>query len=195
MSNTADRKPLRRGRDTNDPFARAVERLRREFPDKPYSWIRRALLRLPYVRETSNGTYIVEGRREFGDWKPFYYVWWSERDRRWYCSCYFSTFGAKRKREICTHVAAVILYRKWGAYSGRKVYLAKLEVSCRDLKVETAEKAVVPLSKTLNERPRYVVYAVSDTPKVKIVCDGREVAATGVETDYSIAKAVIDLNS
>jgi len=55
--------------------------------------------------------YLVYGRWELGDWKPMYQVWFSEREGRWLCTCYLSAFGFRRRREICTHIAAVMLYR------------------------------------------------------------------------------------
>ena len=58
-----------------DPLRRAVQSLREDFPGKSYSWIRRALLRLGDVREVRENLYLVHGRRELGDWKPLYQVW------------------------------------------------------------------------------------------------------------------------
>jgi len=60
---------------SGDPLRIALERLRRDFPGKSWSWVKRALLRIPYVREVREGLYVVEGVRELGDWKPLYQVW------------------------------------------------------------------------------------------------------------------------
>jgi len=87
-----------------DPLRIALEKLKQDFPGKSPSWVKRALLRLPYVREVREGLYVVEGVRELGDWKPLYQVWWSEREKRWECTCYYSTWGWRRRRGICTHV-------------------------------------------------------------------------------------------
>ncbi|MEM1606129.1 MAG: SWIM zinc finger family protein, partial [Fervidicoccaceae archaeon] len=109
--------------------------LRQDFPGKSRSWIKRAIMRLGDVRELKSGLYLVEGRRELGDWKPLYQVWYSERDGKWYCTCYFSHFGFARQRDICTHVAAVLLYRRYKKAlekaERRRVYVAEGEVECR----------------------------------------------------------------
>jgi len=117
-----------------------VESLREDFPGKSYTWIRRALLRLGDVEETRGNLYIVQGRRELGNWRSLYQVWFSEREGRWLCTCYASAFCFRRRREICTHVAAVILYRRHRKalqkLENKRVYVAKAEVECRG-RVET----------------------------------------------------------
>ncbi len=57
---------------STDPLRRAVEALRADFPGKSRSWIKRALLRLGDVKEVREDLYVVEGRRELGDWRPLY---------------------------------------------------------------------------------------------------------------------------
>ncbi|MEM4438214.1 MAG: SWIM zinc finger family protein, partial [Pyrobaculum sp.] len=118
-----------------DPLREAINMLRQDFPGKSRSWIRRAIMRLGDVKELKSGLYLVEGRRELGDWKPLYQVWFSEREGKWYCTCYFTTFGFIRQRDICTHVAAVLLYRRYKKAlekaERRRVYVAEAEVECR----------------------------------------------------------------
>jgi len=119
-----------------DPLRRAVESLREDFPGKSYSWVKRALLRLGDVREVRENLYTVGGRRELGDWKPLYQVWFSEREGRWFCTCYTSAFGYRRSREICTHIAAVMLYRRYRRalqrLENKRVYVAEADVECRE---------------------------------------------------------------
>jgi SWIM zinc finger. len=117
-----------------DPLRRAVESLSSTFPGKSRSWIRRALMRLGDVEEVRENLYVVYGRRELGDWKQMYQVWYSEREGRWYCTCFTSAFGYRRSREICTHVAAVMLYRRYRRalqrLEDRRVYVAEADVEC-----------------------------------------------------------------
>jgi len=185
-----------------DPLRLALERLRQDFPGKSRSWVKRALLRLPYVREVRDGLYVVEGVRELGDWKPLYQVWWSEREGRWECTCYYSTWGWRRRRGICTHVASVLLYRRFKraveAVENRPVYFASAVVECVNVKVKGAlEHRVVPLEKAESildfaKRRRYAIYVVSVASEVEILCDNAPTKLQGVEVNYKVAKALFE---
>jgi len=185
-----------------DPLRIALERLRRDFPGKSRSWVKRALLRLPYVREVREGLYVVEGVRELGDWKPLYQVWWSEREGRWECTCYYSTWGWRRRRGICTHVASVLLYRRFKraveAVENRPVYFASAEVECVDVKVKGAlEHCVVPLEKAESildfaRRRRYVVYIIAEEPSAEVLCDGSPVELAWERLSLKVAKALME---
>jgi len=192
----------RANRHYNDPLRLALERLRRDFPGKSRSWVKRALLRLPYVREVREGLYVVEGVRELGDWKPLYQVWWSEREGRWECTCYYSTWGWRRRRGICTHVASVLLYRRFKraveAVENRPVYFASAEVECVNVKVRGAlEHRVVPLEKAESlldfaRRRRYVVYIVAEGPSAVVLCDGSPVELAWERLSLKVAKALME---
>jgi len=184
-----------------DPLRLALEKLKKDFPGKSRSWIKRALLRLPYVREVRDGLYVVEGVRELGDWKPLYQVWWSEREGRWECSCYYSTFGWRRRRGICTHVASVLLYRRFKrtveAVENRLVYFVSAEVECVDVRVRGAmEHRVLPLERSgtildFGKRRRFAVYIVSAESEVEIACDNTSIKLQGVKVSYKVAKALL----
>jgi len=186
----------------NDPLRLALERLRRDFPGKSRSWVKRALLRLPYVREVREGLYVVEGVRELGDWKPLYQVWWSEREGRWECTCYYSTWGWRRRRGICTHVASVLLYQRFKraveVVENRPVYFASAEVECVEVKVKGAlEHRVVPLEKAESlldfaKRRRYVVYIVAEGPSAELLCDGSSVELAWEKLSLKVAKALME---
>ena len=188
-------------RPNGDPLRIALDRLRRDFPGKSRSWVKRALFRLPHVREVREGLYVVEGVRELGDWKPLYQVWWSAREGRGECTCYYSTFGWRRRRGICTHVASVLLYRRFKraveAVENRPVYFASAEVECVDVKVRGAlEHRVVPLEQSdtildCGKRRRFAVYVVSAEPEVEILCDNAPVKLQGVKVSYKVAKALL----
>lgn len=184
-----------------DPLREAVERLRRDFPDKSYSWIKRAILRLGDVKELRDGLYLVEGRRELGDWKPLYQVWYSERERRWYCTCYFSTYGSKRRRDICTHVAAVMLYRRYKRalekLERKNVYVAEGEVECKGRIEANGEVHLRPAAQkadlTFFVYPRYRVLIISDSRRIVVRCNGREVLELeGEEVPMAVALALAE---
>jgi len=185
-----------------DPLRIALERLRRDFPGKSRSWVKRALLRLPYVREVKDGLYVVEGVRELGDWKPLYQVWWSEREKRWECTCYYSTWGWRRRRDICTHVASVLLYRRFKraveAVENRPVYFASAVVECVDVKVRGAiEHRITPLEKAdsildFARRRRFAVYVVAEGPSAVVLCDGSLVELAWERLSLKVAKALLE---
>ena len=85
--------------------------LRESFPNKPRSWYVRAIVRLLNgVKRVKGDVWILKGIPELGDHYPVYQVWFAKG--RYYCSCYSRKFGYRRRKSICTHVAAVILSRK-----------------------------------------------------------------------------------
>ena len=163
----------------------AVERLREDFPNKSKSWIRRALVRFMKgtVREYGENVWVVRGLPELGDKYPTYVV--RLRDGRYYCSCFESNWGLRRRSEICTHIAAVILYRNYKRLDS-DVYVSVVNIECVDYYLEIPSELrskvrvvksvrVVDSSDRLNPRHRvtYVIYS-SEPIKVraKLVCDG-----------------------
>lgn len=178
------------------PLEIAIEKLKAEFPGKSHSWIKRSLLRLGDVREVREDLYLVEGRRELGDWKPLYQVWFSEGDRRWYCTCYFSVFGLRRKRDICTHVAAVLLYRRYKRalekLQRRQVYVAEAEVECRQRLSANGELYIKPIGArdlTFYANPRYRVLVISESRRIIVKCGSYEVAEVeGEEVPLATAR-------
>ncbi len=188
-----------------DPLRRAVQSLRGDFPGKSYSWIKRALLRLGDVREVRENLYLVYGRRELGDWKPLYQVWFSEREGRWLCTCYASAFGFRRRREICTHIAAVMLYRRYRKalqrLENRRVYVVEAEVECRGRLEADGELYVKPLIEksggvaklTSFASPKYRIVVVSAHRRVAVKCSGHVVLeAEGEEVPLAVAKFIVE---
>ncbi len=188
-----------------DPLRRAVQSLKEDFPGKSYSWIRRALLRLGDVREVRENLYLVYGRRELGDWKPLYQVWFSEREGRWLCTCYASAFGFRRRREICTHIAAVMLYRRYKKalqrLENRRVYVVETEVECRGRLEADGELYVKPLveksGKTVKltsfVSPRYRIVVVSVHRRIAVKCSGHVIyEAEGEEVPLAVAKFLVE---
>jgi len=189
----------------SDPLRRAVESLMADFPGKSYSWIRRALMRLGDVKEVREGLYVVYGRRELGDWKPLYQVWFSEREGRWLCTCYFNQFGFRRRKEICTHVAAVMLFRRYRRAvekaENRRVYVAEAEVECPGRIDATGELYVKPIVETTGNvakltsfaRPRYRVLVISAHRRIVVRCAGYVVLETeGEEVPLAVARYLVE---
>jgi hypothetical protein len=188
-----------------DPLRRAVQSLREDFPGKSYSWIKRALLRLGDVREVRENLYLVYGRRELGDWKPLYQVWFSEREGRWHCTCYASAFGFRRRKEICTHIAAVMLYRRYRKalekLENRRVYVAEAEVECRGRLEADGELYVRPLVEksggvaklTSFTNPKYRIVVVSTHRRIAVKCSGHVVLeAEGEEVPLAVARFIVE---
>jgi hypothetical protein len=182
-----------------------VQSLREDFPGKSYSWIRRAILRLGDVREVMENLYLVYGRRELGDWKPLYQVWFSEREGRWLCTCYASAFGFRRRREICTHIAAVMLYRRYRKalqrLENRRVYVVEAEVECRGRLEADGELYVKPLVErsggvaklTSFASPRYRIVVISAHRRIAVKCSGQVVLeAEGEEVPLAVAKFLVE---
>ena len=188
-----------------DPLRRAVESLRENFPGKSYSWVKRSLLRLGDVKEVRENLYLVYGRRELGDWKPLYQVWFSEREGRWFCTCYLSAFGFRRRREICTHIAAVMLYRRYRKalekLENRRVYVVEAEVECRGRLEADGELYVKPLIEksggvaklTSFANPKYRIVVVSAHRRITVRCSGHVIyEAEGEEVPLAVAKFLVE---
>jgi hypothetical protein len=163
----------------------AIERLREDFPNKSRSWVRRALVRFMKntVKEYGENVWVVRGSPELGDKYPTYVVRF--KDGRYYCSCFESNWGLRRKSEVCTHIAAVILYRNYRKLDS-EVYASVINIECVDYyleipgelkgKVKVVKSVrVVDSSDRLNPRHRvtYVIYSSEPMElRAKLVCDG-----------------------
>lgn len=99
-------------RGEGGPLAAAILDLYKDVPRR--SWLVRAVTRfiLGTVERRSKTVYVVKGVPELGDWHGEYIV---QRvgERRYTCTCFSSAYGYVRRARICTHIAAVILYRRW----------------------------------------------------------------------------------
>ncbi|MGC9119642.1 MAG: hypothetical protein ACP5I3_11765 [Thermoproteus sp.] len=182
-----------------DPLDRAVESLRADFPKASPSWIRRAVLRLGDVSE-GPGYYVVKGRPELGDRRPQYHVWWSSAEGRWLCTCYYTQFGLRRRRDICTHVAAVLLFRRYKKALEKAeratVYVAEAVVECRGRISANGEVYVKPaadrIDLTFFASPRFRVLVVSRQRHVAVRCGGYVVyEAEGEEVPLAVAKFLV----
>ncbi len=188
-----------------DPLKWAVESLSRTFPGKSRSWIKRTLMRLGDVREAGDGLYVVYGRRELGDWRQMYQVWYSEREGRWYCTCFTSAFGYRRRREICTHAAAVMLYRRYKKalekLENKRVYVVEAEVECPGRLEADGDLYVRPLVERSGETakltsfasPKYRIVVVSARRSITVKCSGHVVLeAEGEEVPLAVAKFLVE---
>jgi hypothetical protein len=188
-----------------DPFKWAVESLSRTFPGKSRRWIKRTLMRLGDVREAGDGLYVVYGRRELGDWRQMYQVWYSEREGRWYCTCFTSAFGFRRRREICTHVAAVMLYRRYRKalekLENKRVYVVEAEVECPGRLEANGELYVRPLVESSGKTarltsfasPKYRIVVISAHRRIAVKCSGHVIyEAEGEEVPLAVAKFLVE---
>jgi len=96
-----------------DMLKDAVSFLRKHFKNKSDSWILRAIVRAFHVQEIGNNRWLVKGIEKFGDQYGVYRVTYYETSKKYACTCFQTTYGHVRKRKICTHIAAVMLYRRW----------------------------------------------------------------------------------
>jgi hypothetical protein len=162
----------------------AIERLREDFPNKSKSWVRRALIRFMKntVKEYGENVWVVKGLTELGDKYPTYVVRF--KDGRYYCSCFESSWGLRRRSEVCTHIAAVILYRNYRKLDS-EVYASVINIECVDYYLEIPSEfrgrvkvvksvRVVDSSDRFNPRHRvtYVVYASEPMElRARLTCD------------------------
>ena len=192
-------------RRQEDPFKWAVESLSRAFPGKSSRWIKRALLRLGDVREVRENLYLVYGRSELGDWKPLYQVWFSEREGRWLCTCYSSAFGFRRRREICTHIAAVLLYRRYRKalekLENKRVYVVEAEVECPGRLEANGELYIKSLVERSGEtarltsfaNPKHRIVVISAHRYITVKCSGHVVLeAEGEEVPLAVARFLVE---
>jgi hypothetical protein len=184
----------------------AIERLREDFPSKSKSWIRRALIRFMKntVKEFSEGVWVVRGLPELGDRYPTYVVRFKEN--KYQCSCFESSWGLRRRSEVCTHIAAVILYRNYRRLDS-EVYASVINIECVDYYLEIPSELkgkvrvvksvrVVDSSDRLNPRHRvtYVIYASEPLEvRARLTCDGdvRELSLRLVRTRRYIVELLV----
>jgi hypothetical protein len=184
---------MERDRRVDRFLDRAVEMLRRKFPGKTHSWVRRVLLRLDGVKELGPGHYAVEGRPELGDKYPVYYVWLDGRG--WRCTCQTTAWGWSR--DICSHVGAVLLYREYRRMlekaERRIAYVAEAEVECPGSITADGEVYIKPAAEGRGlvrfATPKFKVFVISRRREVKIMCGGHVVyEAEGEEMPYVAAR-------
>ncbi len=89
-----------------------LKELRESFPNKSSSWFQRAALRALTVRKVSDKVWVVSGFYSLGDSYTRYAVRYDSEEKRYICDCFLHFMGRVREYKICTHVAAVIVYRK-----------------------------------------------------------------------------------
>lgn len=96
--------------------AEVIQVFRNMFPGKSESWIKRCIARLPTIRKISKNVWFIRCSPKLGDRRPYYIVTYDEKKGKYTCTCYdpLSPWGERRRKEICTHVGAVILSRLLG---------------------------------------------------------------------------------
>jgi hypothetical protein len=103
----------------------ANKHFKKLYSGKSKSFFTRCKARLGDVRRSSRNvnTWIIRGRPEMGDYDQIYIVKYSEENRRYECSCYnpLKQWSNRRRREVCTHVGAVILSRLIELYRQKRL--------------------------------------------------------------------------
>jgi len=95
-----------------ESLVEALRELRLTFSSKTDSWAFRAVYRcLLGVKRVGERHWLVKGSKKLGDKYPYYNVWLTSNGT-YRCDCYYRAWGRRRRKEICTHVAAVILHRR-----------------------------------------------------------------------------------
>lgn len=87
--------------------------LKEKFPYKSDSWFNRCLKRVNNVYRLNKNMWFIRGTSSLGDRRQYYIVIYDRAKDKYRCTCYdaFSPGGGRRRREICSHVGAVILYK------------------------------------------------------------------------------------
>jgi hypothetical protein len=96
-----------------DALMDAVRFLKSNFPNKSESWFIRAIVRAFNTKESGTNRWTVKGTTKFGDQYGYYRVMYFETARKYTCSCHNTMYGNARKRMICTHIAGVMIYKRW----------------------------------------------------------------------------------
>lgn len=75
------------------------------------SWVRRSIARMYDVYECDDSTWIVRGRRKFGDGEVSYVVKFDEERGNFKCTCQepYKPYASSRRR-ACSHVGACLFY-------------------------------------------------------------------------------------
>ncbi|ADY01226.1 zinc finger, SWIM domain protein [Vulcanisaeta moutnovskia 768-28] len=145
------------------------------------------------VRQVAENAWVVRGDPRLGDRYPNYVV--RLRDGRYQCSCFETGWGLRRRGEVCTHIAAVILHREYSRLM-QPIYAAVISMECEgDYYIEVLDKGVKAirrvraLSSDLT-KPRYrVTYVITSneprTVRIRYAC-GDE---TG-ETEVALSKVM-----
>ena len=94
-------------------LALSIEKLKEKFPKKSSSWIIRAAIRvMAGIYQLSDHVWKVPGLAELNDHYTWYYVWFDKKESTYKCDCYNHSWGLYRKYRICTHVAAVLVFKE-----------------------------------------------------------------------------------
>lgn len=94
-------------------LALSIEKLKRKFPNKSSSWILRAAIRVIIgILPLSSNAWKVPGLMELNDYYSWYYVRFDNAVSVYKCDCYYHAWGFYRKYKVCTHVAAVLVFKE-----------------------------------------------------------------------------------
>lgn len=90
---------------------RIVEKLLELIEVKGGSWMRRSMARMHDVYECDKNTWVVRGKRRFGDGEAVYVIKFDEERGSFKCTCQepYKPY-AKSRRRACSHIGACLFH-------------------------------------------------------------------------------------
>jgi len=93
-------------------LVQVLKELRVLFPKKSESWFKRSAVRALFVVKKSDNWWLVPGFLSLGDEYSVYTVVYDKMNGKYVCDCFYHFYGDIRKAKICTHIGAVMIYRR-----------------------------------------------------------------------------------
>lgn len=91
--------------------AERIQDFKIKFLGKSHSWIGTCLKRLNDITHEAPNMWKLKGRREFNDHQKVYLVRFIPNDAKYSCTCFETRYGHVRRKEVCTHIGSIILWR------------------------------------------------------------------------------------
>ncbi len=147
------------------------------------TWTSRVLERIlrKSIREVVNDRlWIVDGIPELGDSYPYYEV--RRTGSSLSCSCFLHLWGSRRRREICTHVGAVIVLRELLHDLARFDYVNIVEFSKNISIVFPSEKNFKTVKVLDRDKTKVLILSNSKTIKF-LLCSKDRCHEVGLELE------------
>ena len=93
-------------------LVQVLRELKNLFDKKSDSWFQRSAVRALFVIKKTENWWLLPGFKNLGDKYAIYAVVYDAREKKYYCDCFWHYLGKIRQIKICTHIGAVIVYRR-----------------------------------------------------------------------------------
>ncbi len=93
-------------------LVQVLKELKELFPKKSESWFKRSAVRALFVVRKNDNWWLVPGFLSLGDEYSIYSVLYDKKEKKYTCDCFYHFYGEVRKAKICTHIGAVMVYRR-----------------------------------------------------------------------------------